>query len=148
MTVRRIWRLGAKSVFLPAAEAAGRAVPLLFTRFFHNPISARPMVYTLLNWIFMLFCFAVAAFLHLRGSRRFFLLLQGIEPGQADAWQLRPWRHYTGRWYAVYGVLLLLRLVLEARGYAGWGNGVLLLLLAAVVWVSMQRYRFRKEPEA
>ena len=42
-------------------------------------------------------------------------------------------------------MLLLLRFKLITQGHEGWGNAVLLVLLVLLVWLSMQRSRFRRE---
>lgn len=106
------------------------------------------MINFFFDWGVMIFCFLVAVFLHLRCSRRFFLFLQNIPQERAGEWHLKMWRHYTGKCYFGFGMLLLLRLKLIAQGYMGWSNALILVLLVLVVWLSMQRGRFRKsEPE-
>lgn len=97
------------------------------------------------DWGVAAFCFLVAVFLHLRCSRRFFLFLQNIPGEEEDRWYLMQWRHYTGKWYVAFGMLLLLRFKLITQGHEGWGNAVLLVLLVLLVWLSMQRSRFRRE---
>lgn len=96
------------------------------------------------DWGVTAYCFLTAVFLHLRCSRRFFLFLQNIPRGQEGQWYLTQWRHYTGKWYVAFGMLLLLRHRLVVQGHESWGNVLLLLLLVLLVWLSMQRGRFRK----
>lgn len=71
--------------------------------------------------------------------------MQNIPGEQEDRWYLMQWRHYTGKWYVAFGMLLLLRFKLITQGHEGWGNAVLLVLLVLLVWLSMQRSRFRRE---
>lgn len=98
----------------------------------------------LFDWGVAAFCFLVAVFLHLRCSRRFFLFLQNIPSEEENRWYLMQWRHYTGKWYVAFGMLLLLRIKLISQGHENWGNVLVLLLLVLLVWIGMQRGRFRK----